>query len=115
MSIGRMRHKVKIQKQTRTADGGGTQAVTFSDLDTVFASIEPKAGSERLFGDQLEERVTHVITIRFRRDVTFKNRLVYEFFRDGNKYTRTFNIKRVINRDTRDRYLDILVEEGVAT
>ena len=56
-----------------------------------------------------------MITIRFRRDVTYKNRLKYDFADGGVNYSRIFNIRRVINRDTRNRFLDILCEEGVAT
>ena len=115
MAVGKLRHKLHVQTQTRTSDGGGSQNVTYSDSFAVFGMIEPKTGSERVFGDQLEERITHIITTRFNRNINFKNRLQYRFNRDGASYTRTFNIKRVINRDTRDRYLDILVEEGVAT
>jgi SPP1 family predicted phage head-tail adaptor len=115
MAVGKMRERLALQSQTRTADGGGSEAVTWSTFATVYGHIDPKSGNERLFGDQLEERVTHIITIRFRRDMSHKNRIVYEYFVSGTKYTRTFNIKRVINRGTRNQYLDILVEEGVAT
>ena len=115
MSVGKMRHKLHVQTQTRTSDGGGSQNVTYGDSFSIFGMIEPKSGSERVFGDLLEERVTHIITTIFKRNISFKNRLQYRFNRDGASHTRTFNIKRVINRDTRDRYLDILVEEGVAT
>ena len=113
--IGSMRHQVKIQSQSRSADGGGSSAVSYSDVATVNASIKPLSGGDRLFGDQIEERITHMITIRFRRDVSYKNRLKYDFADGGVNYSRIFNIKRVINRDTRNRFLDILCEEGVAT
>ena len=115
MPIGKMRHKLQVQTQTRTSDGGGSQKVVYNDSFSIFGSIEPKTGQERLFGDQLEERITHIITTRFNRNITFKNRLQYRFNKEGSTYSRTFNIKRVINRDTRDKYLDILVEEGAAT
>ena len=114
-TLGKMRQRLKIQYQTRTADGGGSENVTWTDSVTVFGFIQPQTGAERLFGDQLEERITHLITIRFRRDISHKNRLVYEFFRANKKHTRIFNVKRVINRDTADKYSDILCEEGVAT
>tara|TARA_R100001510_G_C7632852_1_gene191433 strand:- start:719 stop:1063 length:345 start_codon:yes stop_codon:yes gene_type:complete len=113
--IGKMRHKLYVQTQTRTSDGGGSQSVSYSDSFSIFGMIQPKAGQERVFGDQLEEKVTHIITTRFNRNITFKNRLQYRFNKGGQSFTRQFNIKRVINRDTRDRYLDILCEEGVAT
>ena len=115
MAIGKLKHKLHIQTQTRTSDGGGSQSVSYSDSFSVFGSIMPKAGTERVFGDQLEERITHIITTRLNRNITFKNRIQYRFNKEGTAHTRTFNIKRVINRDTRDRYCDILVEEGVAT
>ena len=77
MAIGKLKHKLHIQTQTRTSDGGGSQAVSYSDSFSVFGSIMPKTGSERLFGDQLEERITHIITTRFNRNITFKNRIQY--------------------------------------
>jgi len=113
--IGAMRHQVTIQSQSGSADGGGSTNLSYSDVATVNASIKPLAGGDRFFGDQIEERVTHMITMRFRRDVTYKNRLKYDFADGGVNYSRIFNIRRVINRDTRNRFLDILCEEGVAT
>ena len=115
MAIGKLKHKLYVQTQTRTSDGGGSQKVAYSDSFSLYGMIQPKTGSERVFGEQLEERITHIITTRFNRNITFKNRLQYRFNKEGASYTRTFNIKRVINRDTRDRYCDILCEEGVAT
>jgi SPP1 family predicted phage head-tail adaptor len=115
MSIGGMRHKLKLQSSTRTSDGGGGASIVFNTFSTVFGSITPQAGSERFFGQQVESRVTHVITIRFRRDISSDHRIVYDYYRKGKKYSRTFNIKSVINRDTKDRYIDLLCEEGVAT
>ena len=113
--IGAMRHQVTIQSQTGSADGGGSSNLSYSNVATVNASIKPMSGGDRLFGDQIEERITHMITIRFRRDVTYKNRIKYNFADGGTNVSRIFNIRRVINRDTRNRFLDILCEEGVAT
>ena len=62
MAIGKMQHSVVIQTKSRSSDGGGGAAVTFSNVATVFARIEAQGGSEVLFGDQLEGRSTHVIT-----------------------------------------------------
>jgi len=110
-----MRQKLFLQTQTRTADGGGSEAVTWSTSATVMGWIQPKSGGERLFGDQLEERITHIITIRHRKDVSHRNRLVYEYKENGITYTRIFNVRRTINRDSKDRFIDIMCEEGVAT
>ena len=61
--IGSMRHQVKIQSQSRSADSGGSSDVTFSDVATVNASIKPLAGGDRFFGDQIEERITHMMLL----------------------------------------------------
>ena len=113
--LGKMRQKITIQYQSRTADGGGSEALSWLDPTTVFGYIQPKQGGERFFGDQLEERITHIITVRYRRDLSHKNRLLYVSFIKGVKYTRTFNVRRVLNRDSTNKFLDILCEEGVAT
>ena len=113
--IGKMSHRITIQSQSRSSDGFGSSAVSYSTLATVFASIEPLRGSERLFGDQLEERTTHKITINFRRDVTNKNRILYSFTTGGTSYSRIFNINYVVNKKMRDQYLEIFATEGVAT
>ena len=110
-----MRQRVQLQSKVTSADGGGSQAITWSTFATVYASIEPQSGQERLFGDQLQEPITHKITVRYRRDLTFKNRLVYSFTNQGVSNTRYFNIRRVINVRNRDKYLELLCVEGVAT
>lgn len=114
MSVGGMRHKLKLQSPTRASDGGGGASVSFTTIDTVFGSISPESGRERYFAQKLDSPITHTITIRFRRDVSNVTRVVYDYYRQGKKYTRSFNVKSVINRDTKDRYLDLLCEEGVA-
>ena len=112
MSVGKLNRKLFFQTQSRTSDGGGSQSVAFADSFSTFGSIQPKRGQETQFGDQLEERITHIITIRYRNNVTHKLRIQY---RPETGTTRTFNIKRVLSKDDRKRYLDIMVIEGVAT
>ena len=112
MSIGKMNRRLHFQTQTRTSDGAGSSSVSYSDSFTTFGMITPKTGRENLFGDQLEENITHIIKIRYRTDVSHKNRIQ---FRPDSNTTRTFNIKRVLNVNDRNRYLDLQCVEGVAT
>lgn len=114
-SVGKMRQRITIEKQSRSADGGGSEALTWTKLVEVYGHIQPQSGGERLFGDQLEERITHIITIRYRKDVSHKNRLKYVWYVGNVKNERIFNVKRVINRESMSKFLDILCEEGVAT
>ena len=115
MSIGKMQHSLTIQTRSNSADGGGGGASSWGTLAQVWGRIEAVGGGERFFGDQNEARTTHKITIRFRRNVTPANRIVYSYTVDGSSYTRTFNIKRVENKGERDKYLEMLCDEGVAT
>lgn len=116
MSVGRMKKRMQLQSKTTSADGGGSDAVTtWTTYNTAFGSIQPKSGQERLFGDQLQEPITHIVRMRYRTDITFKDRLLYSYKSHGVSNSRTFNIKRIINVDSKDKYLDIMCVEGVAT
>lgn len=116
MPIGKMRQRIQLQSKTTSSDGGGSAAVTtWTTFATVYGSIDPQSGQQQMFGDQLQEPITHKITLRYRRDLTFKNRIVYSFVNGDTTDTRYFNIRRVINVDNRDKYLECLCVEGVAT
>ena len=115
MPVGKMRQRLEIQSITRSSDGGGAATLTWSTTATVFGYIEPYGGNKTVFGDQIEGPITHRIHLRYRSDVTFKNRILYSAQRNGVQLNRYFNIKRVINSDTLYKYLELLCEEGVAT
>ncbi len=109
MGIGSMRHSLVIQAQSRANDSAGGVRRTYSTLATVQGKIEPTGGNTNFFGDQIEGRTTHKITIRYRSDVTTKHRISY------SADSKIFKINRILNIGTRDRYLEMLCEEGVAT
>tara|TARA_R110000796_G_scaffold33068_3_gene86101 strand:- start:157 stop:507 length:351 start_codon:yes stop_codon:yes gene_type:complete len=116
MSIGSMRQRIQLQSKTVASDGGGSSAVTaWSTFAIVYGNIVTKSGNKRLFGDQLEQPLKHVITIRFRRNLTHANRLQYKFVNLGEEITRVFSIDSIINIDNKDKYLEISCTEGVAT
>jgi len=115
MSVGKMRYRLTLQSPTRTSDNAGGVSVAWTEVAKIWGSIETKGGSEQFFGDQLEGRSQHVITIRFRRGVTNANRILYSFESKGTAYTRTFNITRVENVNEKNAYLRLYCNEGVAT
>lgn len=115
LPIGKMQHSLALQSKASSADGGGGSSGAFSTFATVFGRIEAQGGGERFFGDQNQDRTTHKITIRHRRNLTIAHRILYQFTVDGTTYNRLFNIKRITNVGERDKYLEILCEEGVAT
>jgi len=115
LPIGKMRDSLQLQSKASSADGGGGSSGAFSTFATTSGRIEAQGGAERFFGDQNEARTTHKITIRHRRDLTVAHRILHSFTVDGTTYNRLFNIKRITNVGERDKYLEILAEEGVAT
>ena len=116
MGVGSMRQKIQLQKKTVASDGGGSDAITaWTTFATVYGAITTKSGNKRLFGDQIEQPTTHVIKIRFRKNLSFVDRIMYEFINSGKQETRIFNIQSVVNVDNKDKYLEITCIEGVAT
>ncbi len=107
MKAATLRHRVSLQSAADTADGGGGTTTVWSDVATLWASIEPLKGSERLFAQRLESRVTHRLRLRHRIGVTTAMRVKFG--------ARIFNIRAVINPGERNRLLVVLCEEGVAT
>mgnify|MGYP002621184364 CR=1 FL=1 len=117
MPVGSMRHRIQLQKQTRTTDGGGGASLAWSKVADVYADIQPQQARESVFGrdNQMREVITHKILIRYRSDITARNRISQTFKRDGVSTTRTFNIKGVVNIDNRNKFLELTCEEGVPT
>ena len=104
-----LRHSVEIQAENATVDAGGGLGDPWA-IPTVIATvrmcIEPLRGSERVRAMQLESPVSHKMTMRYRSDVTARNRLLFD--------SRLFNIRSAIDPDERKRWLEIMADEGVA-
>lgn len=103
MNPGRLRHRVTFQALTRTPDAGGGATETWTDVATVWAAVEPLAGTERLRAMQVSPTLSHRIRTRYRAGITTANRAVY----DG----REFDITAVIDPGERHRELQLLAEE----
>jgi SPP1 family predicted phage head-tail adaptor len=101
---------VAIQAPNPGSDGGGGRGDPWASptaVATLRARIEPLKGGEKLRAMQLQDSVSHRITIRHRADVTARMRVVFG--------ARVFNIRAVIDPGERRRWLELLCEEGVAT
>ena len=107
---GALRHRIAIEADSVTSDGGGgldKPWATPTTVAKVWAAIQPLRGAERLKAQQLEESITHKITIRYRTGISPSQRVNFK--------GRIFNIRSVINVEERNRWLELLCEEGVAT
>lgn len=103
--IGRLRHRVVLQRPVRGNDEGGTATITWEPIAPVFAAIEALSGSELERSDGLAARATHRVTLRYRADVSPDMRIILG--------ARTFEIRAALDVDGRKRWLQCHCEELV--
>lgn len=92
--IGTLRHRVRIQNPTRTADGGGGYTESWANASPalMWASINPATPSliERVAGNTIEAPITHIVTLRAHSGITTRTRLVF-----GSRYLQVRGLQRV--------------------
>lgn len=103
MKPGKLRHRVTIQQKTQARTSMGAESDAWSDIATVWASIEPVSGREYYAARQEQSEVSHKVTIRYRRGVTPDCRLEY-----GDRY---FEIETVIDTMELHRELVLMCKE----
>jgi SPP1 family predicted phage head-tail adaptor len=99
---GWLRHRVVIETPSLTPDGAGGGTATWAPLGTVWALVEPVAGTERIAAARLTGVVTHAVTMRYRGDVTGGMRVLYR--------GRSYRILVATDPDERRRYLTLKTE-----
>lgn len=103
MRAGRLRKRVTIQAKTVVRDGYGGETVNWSDMATIWASVEPLNGREYFAAQQEHAEVTTRIRMRYRKAITTSNRITHA--------NRVYNIHEVINPDMRNRELVLMCDE----
>jgi SPP1 family predicted phage head-tail adaptor len=103
MDPGQLRTEMVLQIAQEVADGCGGFTVTWTNVATVWASIEATTlRAERFAGRQIDE-VSHRVVLRYRDDVSPGQRLAR-----GNT---NYKIQLVSDLDGTARYLSCLVLE----
>jgi len=105
MRSGELRHRVTIQAKSITQNGFGEPVETWSDVATVWASVQPLAGREYFQAQQIKADITLRIRMRYRSGIQPAMRLLFE--------SRVFEIQAVIDPDERHRELELLCAEKV--
>ncbi len=105
LNSGMLRHKVTLERETLTTDSIGGDSSSWSTLAAdVFTMIKPVSGNERFQAMRLETNLTHTIFMRYRSDLTTKDRIDF----NGRK----FQIRFIKNVEERNKWLEIKAEEG---
>ena len=105
-AIGEFRERVSVQQEVRVADTGGGATLTWSEVATPWAAIEPMTGRENVQEEGVTGVGSYKIYMRAEINVTTAMRVVWG--------TKILNIRSVRSLEARDRLLEILAEESVA-
>ena len=104
MRAGRLKHRVKLQRYNVTKDSYGQDIEAWVDIATVWADFLPKRSREFYAEQQVNAELTAVLSIRYRDDVSERDRVLY--------VGRTYEvIGQPINIEMRNRELQISVRE----
>jgi SPP1 family predicted phage head-tail adaptor len=105
---GRRRHKLTLQSRAEALDAYGEATVTYTDLSSVWGSLEAVSGRERVESQQVQADVSHRIRIRYAAaysGLTPKDRVLYG--------SRVFDIVAVVDKTGRDKEIEITALEQV--
>lgn len=105
MRAGQLRQRVTIQEKSVTRNSYGEEVITWSDVATVWASVEPLSGREFLDAQRAGAEVTTRIRIRYRSGIAPEMRVTY-----GDH---VYDIKAVIDVEERHREIQLMCREVV--
>jgi SPP1 family predicted phage head-tail adaptor len=79
MQSGRLRNRVELQRQTVTRNEFKEEIVTWAKVADLWADIRPSSMRERMLNsaDQLQAAIDHTIVIRWRSDISAKQRIKF--------------------------------------
>lgn len=103
----KLSNKVLLQRLELTDDDAGGQSRVWKDVHSVWAYIVHTSGSERFQNDRLTAIANFRATIRFRNDVSEVNRIVFK--------DKAYQIRSVNNIEFKNKFLELVLENGVAT
>ena len=104
MRIGALRHQVTIQERSTTQDEWGTPEDTWTDVVTVWASIQGLRGDESARAQQIGSQATSKIVIRYYAGITTSNRIKF-----GDRY---FDIEHIDNVLEKNETLVMMCKEA---
>lgn len=94
-----------VQRQSSGQSATGQPNGAWTDLSQEWTQIEPVSGREYFNASGERAEITHKLTMRAGRSYAPRDRVVYG--------SRVFNIRSVLNREERGRYLDLMCTEHV--
>lgn len=99
---GRLRERVTFQSPTQSRSPSGETRLTWSEIATVWASVDGLNARDIMQAQQAEILATHKVVIRYRDDIDHTARMIYR--------GRTMELSSVTDRNNRE-FLEILARE----
>jgi len=101
------RHLITIETVSLVANDSGGQTESWATFATVWASIKPRLGDEKLFAQKIEQEKMSVWRIKYLAGLDSKMRISFD--------SRIFQIKSFIIEDEIKEYMVILAAESPGT
>lgn len=106
--VGEMNRRIDIEyPESVVDDTGGFEPVEWKHFKTVWAHIEPLKGTQVLWSQTLQHRVTHKVTIRYLKGLKSDMRFIFE--------GRVFQIQAFRDIEESHRFMEVMAEEGKAS
>ncbi|MFC1121884.1 phage head closure protein [Pasteurella multocida] len=105
MNIGKLRHRITLQKQVNTLNEYGASVTEWHDVKTIWAEVRPLAGREYFSAQQVQSEVTTQIFIRYLPEILPTMRVKF-----GERF---FEIVSVINANEQNIYLQLMCKERI--
>ena len=103
MQAGKLNKRITIQEYSEASNSIGEPIKSWSDVATVWAGFKTLKGSEKFRNEQVLADVSASIIIRYRDDVTSKQRIIFG--------SNTYEILSVINPEMANKMLLIDCKE----
>lgn len=103
--IGKLRHRITLQRSTITKDSIGCEIESLEVVGTVWASIEPIANKGYSKVKQSPTDISTKITVRYRKDVETMMVVIYD--------KRLFRIQKIVNPEERCVFLELSCSEEI--
>ena len=103
MKAGPLRQRVTIQEKSALQNNYGEEVITWTDLATVWAEVEPLSGREFLEVKQITAEVSTRIRIRYRSGITPEMRIEFGSI--------VYDIHSIIHIEEREREIHLMCQE----
>lgn len=105
IDIGKMRHRVTLERNSPTQDRSGELQDDWSAVGTYWACVRPLSGRELVNAAQVVPLASHSVTMRNVGPLTTKDRLVFE--------SRVLEIGSVLRVDEMNEFYAITATEQI--